>query len=252
MKILVVDDDLVLVDLISFALRGAGHVVVEATDGGAALQRFERERPDLVILDVNLPGLDGFAVCRGMRQLADTPILMLTVRNAEEDHVRGLDEGADDYLTKPFSPRTLLAHVRALLRRTGIEQPVSLDAGDLRLNSEDHTMSVRGAVAHLTNRELRLVQYLVANVGRPVPAERLTTHIWGYQGTGDRQLLKQIVHRVRQKIEHDPAAPRYLMTVAGVGYMLRATPADMPVVMEPDDELSTPSAVCRNDGRTDL
>ncbi|HEY7974012.1 MAG TPA: response regulator transcription factor, partial [Ktedonobacterales bacterium] len=221
MKILVVDDDLVLIDLISFTLRGAGYTVLEATDGHVVLERFAREQPDLVILDVNLPGRDGFAVCRELRQLAGTPILMLTVRNAEEDHVRGLDEGADDYLTKPFSPRTLLAHVRALLRRSGGEQSTALDAGDLRLNPEDHTISVRGAIAHLTNRELRLVQYLFANCGRVVPAERLTTHIWGYHDSGDRQLLKQIVHRVRQKIEHNPAAPRYLVTVPGVGYQLR-------------------------------
>jgi DNA-binding response OmpR family regulator len=256
MRILIADDESVSRRMLQALLAKWGYDVVSAEDGDAAWEKLKSaDAPRMALLDWMMPGQNGVDVCRALRKLRPDPytyILLLTAKDAKESVVEGLESGADDYLTKPFSPRTLLAHVRALLRRTGIEQPVSLDAGDLRLNSEDHTMSVRGAVAHLTNRELRLVQYLVANVGRPVPAERLTTHIWGYQGTGDRQLLKQIVHRVRQKIEHDPAAPRYLVTVAGVGYMLRATPADMPVVVEPDDELSTPSAVCRNDGRTDL
>ncbi|WIG59055.1 MAG: Two-component transcriptional response regulator, OmpR family [Ktedonobacterales bacterium] len=224
MKILVVDDDLELLGLIGFALRSAGYFVVEAQDGTRALEVFEREQPDLVILDVNLPGMNGFEVCKRIRAQDTTPVLMLTVRNAEEDHVAGLDQGADDYLTKPFSPRTLLAHLRALHRRAGFEHPATLAAGDLRLNPEDQSIFVNSTAIHLTNREFRLLHYLMANAGHTVSVERLTTHVWGYESAGDRQLLKQIVHRLRQKIERDPTDPRYLLTVSGVGYVLRPAP----------------------------
>jgi DNA-binding response OmpR family regulator len=222
MKILVVDDDLELRGLIGFALRQSGYLIVEAGDGPTALDVFDREQPDLVILDVNLPGMSGFDVCRQIRAEAITPILLLTVRSSEEDQIQGLDLGADDYLTKPFSPRTLLARVRALLRRAGIERPSPLNAGDLALDVERQTVTI-GATPpiRLTNREFRLLQYLLANSGHTVTTDRLTTHIWGYQGIGDRQLLKQLVHRLRQKIERDPAEPQYVITISGVGYMLQ-------------------------------
>jgi DNA-binding response OmpR family regulator len=222
MKILVVDDDLELLGLIGFALRQAGYFVIEASDGPGALAMFGREQPDLVILDVNLPGLNGFEVCRRIRAEAPTPIMMLTVRSSEEDQVRGLDGGADDYLTKPFSPRTLLARVRALLRRAEIERPAPLAAGDLALDVEIQSVSVCGAApTRLTSLEFRLLQYLLANAGHTIPSERLTTHVWGYSGVGDKQLLKQLVHRLRQKIERNPAEPQYVLTVAGIGYLLR-------------------------------
>ncbi|MFL5801092.1 MAG: response regulator [Roseiflexaceae bacterium] len=222
MKILVVDDDLELLGLIGFALRQAGYLVIPAADGNEALATFEREQPDLVILDVNLPGLDGFEVCRRIRAEAATPIMMLTVRGSEEDQVRGLDGGADDYLTKPFSPRSLLARVRALLRRAEIERPSPLAAGDLTVDIERQSVSVGGAApVRLTSLEFRLLQYLLANAGHSIPAERLTTHVWGYRGVGDRQLLKQLVHRLRQKIERNPAEPQHVITVAGVGYLLQ-------------------------------
>jgi DNA-binding response OmpR family regulator len=154
--------------------------------------------------------------------------MMLTVRAAEEDQVRALDAGADDYLTKPFSPRTLTARIRALLRRAGVERPQSLSAGQLRLDLEGQAVSVRGgAPVLLTRLELRLLQFLLANATRTLPAERLTTHVWGHRGDdreADRAMLKQLVHRVRQKIELDPAQPRYLTTVAGVGYSLDPDP----------------------------
>ena len=228
MKILAVDDDLALLSLVSFALRQAGYLPVEASDGQAALDAYTREQPDLVILDVNLPGLSGFEVCRQIRALGPTPIMLLTVRNSEEDEVKGLDLGADDYLTKPFSPRTLLARVRALLRR-GEAPNAEPDAkrrryasGDLALDTEKQAVSVSGGPpARLTNLEFRLFQYLFVNAGRTLSAERLTQHVWGYPGTTDRQLLKQLVHRLRQKLEQDPAAPRYLLTIAGTGYMLQ-------------------------------
>lgn len=222
MKLLLVDDDRDLLGLTSFAFRGAGYSVIEAADGLDAIARFHQEHPDLVILDVNLPGLSGFEVCRRIRAEGPTPILLLTVRNTEDDQVHGLDLGADDFLTKPFSPRTLLARVRALLRRSGVEHTASLVVGGLRLDPEAQSVETETAEVHLTKREFRLLQYLVANAGHTIPAERLTTHVWGYAGAGDRQLLKQSIHRVRQKIERDPAEPRLLLTVPGVGYKLQA------------------------------
>jgi DNA-binding response OmpR family regulator len=222
LKILVVDDDLELSSLIGYALRQAGYLVIETADGAAALEAFERESPALVILDVNLPRLSGLEVCRRIRAASRVPIMMLTVRNAEEDQVQALDLGADDYLTKPFSPRTLLARVRALLRRAGEEKPMPLAVGDFSLDLELQSVSVRGGEpVRLTRLELRLLQVLLANAGHTLPAERLLAHVWGSRGSGDRQLLKQLVHRLRQKIEADAAAPGYLVTISGLGYALR-------------------------------
>lgn len=222
MKILVVDDDLELLGLVSFALRQAGYLVVEAADGVAALAEFEKEEPELVVLDVNLPRLNGLEVCKRIRAISRVPVMMLTVRSGEEDQVQALDLGADDYLTKPFSPRTLLARVRALLRRAGAEKPAPLTAGDFTLEIERQTVSVNGGPpVRLTKLELRLLQVLLANAGHTLPAERLLSHVWGSRGAGDRQLLKQLVHRLRQKIEADAAEPRYLVTVSGIGYELR-------------------------------
>jgi DNA-binding response OmpR family regulator len=222
LKILVVDDDLELSGLIGYALRQAGYLVIEAADGVAALEAFDRESPALVILDVNLPRLSGLEVCRRIRAASRVPIMMLTVRNAEEDQVQALDLGADDYLTKPFSPRTLLARVRALLRRAGEEKPMPLAVGDFSLDLELQSVVVRGGEpVRLTRLELRLLQILLANAGHTLPAERLLAHVWGSRGSGDRQLLKQLVHRLRQKIEADAAAPGYLVTISGLGYALR-------------------------------
>ena len=221
MKVLVVDDDRELRDLIGFVLRQAGYHVVEAHDGPSAVASHDAERPDLVILDVNLPGFDGFEVCRRIRVEAKTPVMMLSVRGEESDQVRGLDLGADDYLTKPFSPRTLLARVRAQLRRVGADKPAPLGAGAIVLDPDVQTVSVDGAApSRLTNLEFRLLQLMVAHPNRTVPPDRLLRHVWGSRSTEDRQLLKQLVHRVRQKIEADPAAPRFLKTVSGVGYRL--------------------------------
>jgi len=225
MKILIVDDDLELLSLISYALRQAGYITVEANDGAAGLEMFEKESPALVILDVNLPRLSGLEVCRKIRDAGETPVMMLTVRGAEEDQVQALDLGADDYLTKPFSPRTLLARVRALLRRSGsAERPAPLVAGAFALDLEQQAVSVAGGGAvRLTRLELRLLQLLLANAGHTLPSERLLRHVWGTRASDDRQLLKQLVHRLRQKIEADAADPHYLVTVSGVGYTLQAS-----------------------------
>lgn len=221
MKILIVDDDRELRELIGFVLRSAGYQIVEAGDGFEALRRHASAQPDLVMLDVNLPGIDGFEVCRRIRVDSDTPVMMLTVRGEEADQVRGLDLGADDYLAKPFSPRTLVARVRALLRRGAPDRPAFLVAGAIALDPDLQTVSIGAAPAvRLTNLEFRFLQAMVATPNRTVPPERLLRHVWGHRASGDRRLLKQLVHRVRQKVEADPADPRYLKTVSGVGYRL--------------------------------
>ena len=221
MKILVVDDDRELRELVGFVVRRAGYEVVEAGDGPEAVRRHAVERPDLVILDVNLPGFDGFEVCRRIRAESDTPVMMLTVRGEESDQVRGLDLGADDYLAKPFSPTALLARVRAVLRRRGTDRPAPLGSGAIVLDPDLQTVSVESAPpVRLTNLEFKFLQLMVSTPHRTVPPERLVRHVWGHRGNDDRQLLKQLVHRVRQKIETDPADPRFLKTVSGVGYRL--------------------------------
>ncbi len=219
MKILVVDDDFELRSIVGFALRQGGFLALEAEDGPAALAAVEAEQPALIVLDLNLPGGDGLALLPALRGRTAAPVLVLSVRSAEEDIVQALDLGADDYLTKPFSPRTLLARIRALLRRAGIERPEPLVVGDLALDLERRTVRVAGAApVRLTPLELRLAQLLVASAGETVAIERLLVHIWGARGGGERQLLKQLVHRLRQKIEPEPAAPRYILTASGEGY----------------------------------
>lgn len=228
MKILVVDDDLDLLGLVAYALRQAGFLVVESPDGREALEIFQREEPDLCILDVNLPRLSGFEILARLRESRPSlPIMMLTVRSAEEDQVKALDLGADDYLTKPFSPRTLLARVRALLRRAGPETAPLLACGDLTLDPErrDVRFGVSGLV-RLTPLEFRLLHALAAHGGKTVTAERLIVQVWGAGGRGDRQLLKQLVRRVRTKIETDPSRPSRLLTDAGLGYRLAASRAE--------------------------
>lgn len=227
MKILLIDDDRDLRAILGFALRDAGYLVVEAGDAATALRLAEAEHPDLAILDLNLGDEDGLEVLPRLLALDGAPrsVLVLSVRAGEDDVVQALDRGADDHLAKPFSPRTLLARVRALLRRGRDEadRPEPLVAGSLRLDLERRLASVGDRPpARLTPLELRLLQFLVARRGETVPSERLLVHVWGGRGEGDRQLLKQLVHRLRQKIEPEPAAPRHILTSAGEGYRLEA------------------------------
>jgi DNA-binding response OmpR family regulator len=220
-KVLVADDDRDLRDLVGFTLTQAGYLVIKAPDGTAAIRAVADEAPDLVILDINMPGATGFQVCETVRRNSRVPIMMLTVRGEEEDLVRALELGADDYLTKPFSPRTLLARAKALLRRAGTESASVLSSGTLTLDTDEHTVRIgEGEAIRLTKLELRLLQMLLANAGRTVSSDRLLVHVWGHRGSGDRQLLKQLVHRLRQKIELDPAAPQRLQTASGAGYKL--------------------------------
>jgi DNA-binding response OmpR family regulator len=221
MKILIVDDDPDLLSLVGFALSQSGFAVVKGVDVASALKAFAAEAPDLAILDINLPGGSGFDICEAIRKQSRIPIMMLTARGEEEDLVRALDLGADDYLTKPFSPRTLLARVRALLRRSGVESGGAMTVGRLRLDLEALVLHLGESPAvKLTKLETRLLQILLANAGHVVGTERLLTHVWGHRGSGDRQLLKQLVHRLRHKIEADPADPRVLKTEAGAGYRI--------------------------------
>ena len=222
MKLLVADDDPDLLDLVAYALGQTGYLVVKAADGTAALAAFEAEAPDMVILDINMPGMTGFEVCSAIRSRSTVPVMMLTARGEEQDLVHALDLGADDYLTKPFSPRTLLARVKALLRRARLEKSAEpMSAGRVRLDADDSTVRVgSGQPIALTKLEFRLMQALLAQAGRAVHSDRLLILVWGHRGAGDRQLLKQLVHRLRHKIEANPGVPQLLQTAAVSGYKL--------------------------------
>lgn len=226
MKVLVVDDDRVLADLVAFTLRREGFQVIQAFDGAGALRRWADERPDILILDVNLPKsvppMDGFAICRHIRQEADTPIILLTVREAEEDIVHGLELGADDYILKPFSPRQLVARVQAVLRRSGRgSAPAVHQVGDLALDPARREVRIAGGDAiTLTPLECRLLDYLLLNPGQVLTNEDIISRVWGPDG-GDRDMLRQLVHRLRSKIELDPSQPAYVETIPGLGYGLK-------------------------------
>jgi DNA-binding response OmpR family regulator len=221
MKALVVDDDRVLADVVAFTLRREGFQVVLAYDGEAALRRWEGEEPDIIVLDVNLPKLDGFTVCQRIREEADTPIILLTVRDEEDDIVSGLNLGADDYITKPFSPRQLVARVQAVLRRTSQPSVGALQqAGDLVLDPSRRELTIgQSQPIALTPLESRLISYLMLNANHVMTTDAIIDHIWGPAG-GDRDMLRQLVRRLRSKIEPDPANPTYIETVPGLGYGL--------------------------------
>lgn len=224
MKVLLVEDDLALSDVVAFTLRRAGYDVVTAYDGLAALELFESAAPDLLLLDLNLPRLDGLGVCRRVRAGSDVPIIILSVRGEDEAVVRGLEMGADDYVVKPFSPTQLVARIRALMRRAGVvTTPGTLAAGGLLLDRsrgevvrEDGDESA--APVRLTGLELKLLEALMRDPGRVLPSEALIAAVWGPEG-GDRAMLKQLVYRLRSKIE-DEATPSVIETVPGIGYAL--------------------------------
>lgn len=219
MKVLLVDDDVTLLDVTAFALRRAGMLVVTASDGADALRAWETEQPDLIILDIQMPGRNGLDVCRAIRAESAVPIILLTVRSSDEDIVHGLDLGADDYVTKPFSPKQLIARARAVLRRSqSLSQPAQIVADDLVLDTAQHVVHTAHGLVRLTPLEFRLLHYLLVNRGQIVPTDAILTHVWGYADSGDRALLKQLVYRVRQKIEPPGATQQYIETVPGVGY----------------------------------
>lgn len=219
MRVLVVDDDVELVGLVRYALAGAGYEVVTAYDGDQAMQKFTSLSPDLVILDVNLPGRSGFELLAEIRRGSDVPVMMLTVRSAEEDEVRGLDLGADDYMRKPFSPRAMLARVRALLRRGG-DGDVSVPAGGpVVLDMERSAASVMGGPAfRLSVLELRLLRLLMAQGGKPVDPHRLIGFVWTDRDAPDREALKQLVHRLRHKLAKAGGSGAWIVHVPNAGY----------------------------------
>ncbi|MGH8030141.1 MAG: response regulator transcription factor [Arenimonas sp.] len=221
MTILIVDDDVELVGLLRFALTTAGYEVVTAFDGMQALARLEEHAPELVVLDVNLPLLDGFEVLRRLRLHSQVPVMMLTVRSAEEDEVQGLDLGADDYLKKPFSPRALLARVRSLLRR-GPEPEEPVPAwGPLALDAERSEASVQGGPGfRLSPLEMRLLRLLLGHRGHPVDADRIIGSVWADREAADRESLKQVVHRLRRKIEAAGGSASWIEYVPNAGYAL--------------------------------
>jgi DNA-binding response OmpR family regulator len=220
MKVLIVDDDLALADVVSFTMRRAGFEVITAHDGQDALERWDAENPDLIILDLNLPKLDGLKVCQRIRSQSNTPIIILSVRGEEDDVVNGLEIGADDYIVKPFSPRQLVARAEAVLRRSSTI-PVShgpISVSDLTLDPSRGEVERDGQfLAKLTRLECRLLEILMINQGQVLPTDSLIDSVWG-PSAGDRIMLKQLVYRLRKKIEQNPSDPIYLKTISGVGY----------------------------------
>lgn len=225
MKVMVVEDDLALSDVLSFTLRRAGFEVATAYDGLAALETFDVEGPDLLILDLNLPRLDGLSVCKQVRAKGETPIIILSVRDGDEAVVRGLEMGADDYIVKPFSPNQLVARVRAVMRRAGVTaSPTVLEAAGLTLDrSRNEVVLPDGAAVRLTPLEVRLLERLMLHPGQVLPSEALINAVWGVEG-GDKAMLKQLVYRLRTKVEPEGASA-HIETVPGIGYALNADPA---------------------------
>jgi two-component system alkaline phosphatase synthesis response regulator PhoP len=225
-KVLVVDDEAKIVKLVRSYLEQAGFTVVEANDGQTALIQARREKPDLVVLDLGLPGIDGIEVTRILRRERDTPIIMLTARVEDTDRIVGLELGADDYVTKPFNPRELLARVRAVLRRTGGGAATleMLRAGDLVLDLGGHQATVEGRPLDLTPTEFDLLAVLMQNPGRAFTRLELLERVQGYAYEGYERTIDAHVKNVRAKLGEDPRHPRYIQTVFGVGYKLGAEP----------------------------
>lgn len=223
MKVLIVDDDVELAGLLQMALRQGGYEVSVAYDGAQALARFAEQPSDLVLLDVNLPGLDGYEVLAQLRRRSDVPVLMLTVRAAEEDEVRGLDLGADDYLRKPFSPRALLARLRALLRRSGDNEPIeALELGPLQVDALRSEARIgEHAPFKLSTLELRLLRLLGSQSPRAVDTARILAHVWSDRDAVDREALKQLVHRLRAKLQTAGGEGSWIEYVATTGYAFR-------------------------------
>ncbi len=222
-RILVVEDEESFSEALSFMLRKEGYEVEVAGDGNKALEDFEKNGADLILLDLMLPGVSGTEVCRQVRAKSLVPIIMVTAKDGEVDKVVGLELGADDYVTKPFSSRELLARVRAVLRRHGdFEEilPLVVEAGPVRLDIDRHIVSVRGEVVSMPLKEFDLLEVLVRNSGRVVTRSQLIDRVWGHDYVGDTKTLDVHVKRLRAKIEEDPTKPVHLLTVRGLGYKL--------------------------------
>jgi two-component system, OmpR family, response regulator RegX3 len=221
-RVLLVDDDPGVREVVTYALRREGFSVEEAADGEQALERTRTDGFDVVILDLMLPGVSGTEVCRTLRAHSNVPIIMLTAKDAEIDKVVGLELGADDYVTKPYSPRELVARIRAVLRR-GVEPdlaPMTLEAGPVRMDVERHVVTVDGAAQRLPLKEFELLELFLRNPGRVLTRGQLIDRVWGSDYVGDTKTLDVHVKRLRAKLEPDPSHPTMLVTVRGLGYKL--------------------------------
>src|SRR5690348_17231085 len=226
--ILAADDDPQILRLVTRNLQFEGYEVIAASDGQAALEQIEAHSPDLVLLDIMMPRMDGFTVTQRVREFSAVPIIILTARGQDQDKIRGLDLGADDYLTKPFSVEELLARVRAVIRRSQLSAdahgPHGLSAkttvGELEVDYVQHLVTMRGREVALTPTEYRILAYLAQNTGRVVTQDLLLEHVWGPEYSGESHMLQVNINRLRRKIEDDHTHPRYLLTKVGVGYLL--------------------------------
>ncbi|MBN1188655.1 MAG: response regulator transcription factor [Dehalococcoidales bacterium] len=223
-NILAVDDDSSIRKFVRANLEARGYKVLLAGDGEEAIQVIEQELPDLIILDIMMPKLDGFEVCRRIREWSKIPIIMLSAREGETDKVRCLDCGADDYLTKPFSLRELLSRIKAVLRRT-MSNPKSPSEsrflhGDLVVDFSRHTVTLQGEMVELTAVEDRILQYLTMNAGRVVTSSQLLEEVWGEEYCRDFRVLQVNICRLRRKLKDNPKSPKYILTKPGIGYMV--------------------------------
>jgi DNA-binding response OmpR family regulator len=229
--ILTADDDPHLLRLVMRNLQLEGYEVLAASDGQQALEQIQAHAPDLVLLDVMMPRMDGFTVCQQVRTFSAAPIIMVTARGQEQDKVHGLNLGADDYLTKPFGVDELLARVRAVLRRSRFTasdrasaSPTSI-IGEITIDYAQHLVTLAGQEVELTPTEYRILAYLAHNAGRVVTQDLLLEHVWGAEYMGESHILQVNVNRLRHKLEPDPAHPRYILTKVGIGYLIAAQPA---------------------------
>jgi two-component system OmpR family response regulator len=230
-KVLIVEDDRTLLDVLKYNLNKEGYQVLTAADGTQAVETARSKKPDLVILDVMLPKMDGYEVCRILRGEMTVPILMLTAKTEEIDKVVGLELGADDYMTKPFSMRELLARVRAMLRRAEMMKkeamvsertPPPFRVGDLEIDTSRRRVSRAGVIMDLSRTEFALLEFLARNQGQVFSRDHLLERVWGYDYAGDTRTVDVHIRWLRQKIEVDPAHPQHLLTVRGVGYKFEA------------------------------
>ena len=222
-RILAVEDDERIRSAVKLALEDEGWIVDEAESGEEAIEKFKRSTPDVVLIDIMLPGIDGFELCRTLRRTSDVPVVMVTARNDTHDIVAGLEAGADDYLTKPFAPKELSARIRALLRRIrpSAQGHARLVFGDLELIPDEGKVLREGTEVHLTKTEFRLLCELAESPGKVLSREALLDKVWGYDYFGDGRLVDVHIRRLRTKVESDAANPRHVVTVRGLGYRLQ-------------------------------
>lgn len=225
LTILVAEDEAPLRNLIRLSLEAAGHKVLAVADGQAALERFEQEQVDLIILDIMMPKVDGFTVCRKVRQRSDVPVLMLTALGDVEDVVTGFEAGADDYITKPFSFKEVEARIKAIMRRVEAirhpSPPQVITIGRVTVDAETRSVQVDSRPVHLTPIEFSLLYYLMSRPGQAISKEKLFREVWGYDFVAGTNLVEVGIRRLREKIEPDPSNPEYILTVRGAGYKFR-------------------------------